>query len=305
MNDINKIDGYKLQYENFINDLNQSLKYNGLLKLLPFISTPNEIINENEIQLRYSALDFLQQSTTLDVPIVILPTVWTLYVQEKIAIKIEFPLPKAAKYYDLYDARIPAYVSSVFISADKTWNRSFIRVTEHFPYFYYINISPQFNLKKRKKEVLKEFANNTVLYYDREVQQKIDNIINKKISFKQALDEIYKLSGEKPEVNYSFCLNCERRLNGKDAENEVCPRKYSIRKNKAWNCYNNLNSRLESRLDIKGKKAKEDKRNELYQELQNYLLDYPLYGFEMFKKKNSVLYTRKKRTPKKSKGLTK
>jgi len=314
MNKYNMLERLKREYEDFIKEVNIGLNLTGLSKLPPFLFFPDKSVEESGVSVSYNAYKELQSVVELhannDLPYpvdkaLVQTIIWFAYVREGIVMKHYFNPNldrRVVQCYHAHDKRVPVYIKIFYDSVKNRWKKSLLQLNEQLPFSFSVSIRPNFNLKKERTYKLKFLADSKI-HNDKNVKNEIDKIIeNENIPFKKAIDKIISLSGHVPEVNYTFCLACEELLH--DKNRDVCPRKDTSNSYEPWNCRNNLNSRIRARLGIKGKEEVKEKRDELYNDLQNYLLDSPLYGLEEFKKKYQVLYRRveRQKLPQKSKG---
>jgi len=305
VSEYNKLERLNREYKDFIKDVNNGLNLTGLSKLPPFLFFPDESVKQSGVNISYNAYKELQSIAELhaksDLPYpvdkaLVQLIMWFAYVSEGVIMKHYFDPNldrQVVKFYHAHDKGVPVYIKIIYDSVNIRWKNSLLQLNEQLPFSFSFSIKPKFNLKKERKEILK-FLADSIIHFNSNAKNKIDKIIESTSTpFKKAIDNIVSLTEQSPEVNYSFCLACEKLLHNK--KYDVCPRKDTSNSYKPWNCRNKLNSRIRARLGIKDKEEVKEKRDELYNDLQNYLLDSPLYGLEEFKKKYQVLYTRKKR----------
>lgn len=210
------------------------------------------------------------------------------YIIEDIAIflPIEFVRLTPIKYYLVSEA--PIYIKCFSDAIRKFSKTCLIEFREILPLFLRIEIDTAYNFKKDRVNTLMHLTKWFVNDYDDSVRKEIDSISkDKDMPFKKAFDQIIKLSGQKKEIDFSYCLACGDFVS--DGKKFCNAKKTKGYKNKD-NCLNKFNYWLKARLGISNPVDRAKFRKKAYNELQMCISSYPLHGFEEFKGLHPRLY---------------
>jgi len=279
-----------------ISKLQHTIEISGLDNINPiFVSFPTYDIEEDgTINLCYPNKEYGQLDIKYKGPIKTDSFNWSLLIGEGIiikqkAIKMVWTdsnsiTPSETQILRPIDSNI--YIKT-FYEVFSKYKNTIVTITDGLPYLFVIRIRFGFNYKKLKKENLKTIASLVLQNIDK--KEEVEKIIASRTPFKQAIDDILRISGKETDTQFSYCLACGDRI--------PLGKKFCDSSKKGYqgrdNCYLKFKHWVNDRLEITHKEELAAFITKLSKELKETIQLYPLYAFESLKSKYPKLYTRK------------
>lgn len=197
--------------------------------------------------------------------------------------------------YRINEKECPIYIQELYRVIKKFYKNSVLIITDHLPWSLVVQIILYYGWGQRESllSTLADFLGlNERMKTNNDLKKRYEELYsNKKISLKEALNEIIHFYVKHPKTNFSYCLCCGDEI---DATKKFCDatgksgKQHRLNKD---NCRNKFRYWLKARLKIKGNLILE-KQEQLYSELQKLIKGNPLSAYEILKRKHPKLYTK-------------